>query len=222
VVQLVLNWETELFYRLVEFSWESDAYVASADPNDWSHWLSASIPSELDPDVRKRLTSNLKHIITGLEMKAGLIVPHGMRGRNPSVVFESYFQSLIFEFCVGVFSVCEGIGAAYWFKAQGTDGADGQGVDVDVWLPELVGVFDPGQVFGLGDKIRTVKEVRDLMHQDRLGARSDIDWHSCEYENAFLPARDALRCLLRLNPDRIPEKTNLNDDGKSFGLVDSQ
>jgi hypothetical protein len=51
---------------------------------------------------------NLKHVLVGLEMKAALIVPHAKRGK---LLFESYFHMLNFEFCLGMFSICEGLGS---------------------------------------------------------------------------------------------------------------
>ena len=57
--------------------------------------------------------------------------------------------------------------------------------------------------------VAIAKSVHDLLHQDRLGAREDIDWHSMCYEEAFLPALSAMRGLLKQHSDRVPEETIL-------------
>jgi hypothetical protein len=51
--------------------------------------------------------------------------------------------------------------------------------------------------------------VRDRLHQDRLGARADIDWHSLSYEDAFEPASRAISTLLLREAQAVPERTNL-------------
>src|SRR3954453_7353209 len=75
--------------------------------------------------VHDRLVSNLKHILVGLEMKAALVVPHAKRGNGKSLLYEPYFQPMNFEFCVGTFSICEGLGSALWLVENGRDGSAG-------------------------------------------------------------------------------------------------
>jgi len=182
-----------------------------ATATEWDTWLARVIPIVIDGDVRSRLRSNLKHIMVGMEMKAALITPHATRGAgNASVLFESYYTMIIFEFCVGAFSVCEGIGAAFRLRDTGDDGANAPYIAPNNWIASLVAVADPNGNFDLENKVRGIKSVRDKMHQDRLGARQEIDWHSFSYDDAFLPAKEAIRTLLRLEPQHVPAATNLN------------
>ncbi len=176
---------------------------------DWNLWLTDVIPTTLHHEVRNRLRSNLRHVLVGLEMKAALIVPHGTRNGGPSVLFESYFSILIFEFCVGVFSVCEGLGSAIWLHNQKNSGAAGPRIAPCKWIGALVAEADPGGQLQLGEKVRGAKAVRDKLHQDQIGARVTIDWHAFDYQSAFLPAREALRILFDLSAETIPENTNL-------------
>lgn len=69
--------------------------------------------------------------------------------------------------------------------------------------------FDESGSLCLEANVVTVKSVRDLLHQDRLGAREDIDWHSMGFEEAFVPALSAMRGLLRQHSDRVPKNTTL-------------
>ena len=176
---------------------------------DWLPWLIRAVPAGIHPDVRRRLKSNLKHIMVGLEMKAGLIVPHGERVSGRSVLFEPYFQIMNFEFSVGVFSVCEGLGSVHYLAGIGDDGTTGARVNTNNWIAALCHEFDPAGAAQLEANVRRVKEVRDKMHQDRLGARADIDWHDFDYNESFIPSRAALQPLLRRHLGDVPEQTNL-------------
>ncbi|WP_085815822.1 hypothetical protein [Roseovarius halotolerans] len=182
-------------------------YVSAS--NDWVPWVSASIPGSLDLQVRRRIESNLKHILAGLEMKAGLIIPHGERLAGREVLYEPYFQSLIFEFCVGVYSVCEGIGSAHHLHNIGDDGSAGPRVSRARWTDALVAEYDPADVLSLRERVEIVQDKRDRLHQDSLGARDDIDWHSFGYAQAFVPARQALQPLLQAEIGDVPATTNL-------------
>lgn len=184
-------------------------HVISETP-PWTVWLGRVLPNGLHADVRRRLVSNLKHLIVGLELKAALIDAH----RNPgpggrAVLFEPYFQNLILEFCVASFSVFEGLGSAHWLAQQDRDGADGPTIRRNQWLPALGAVHDPAGDQNLLANVERTLAVRDRLHQDRLGARDDIDWHAFSYEAAFAPASSAIRTLLRREADRVPETTNL-------------
>jgi hypothetical protein len=66
-------------------------FVNNSISTDWEEWIGDCLPEGLHPGVRRRLISNLKHVIVALELKAGLIVPHGERGSGPSILFEPYF-----------------------------------------------------------------------------------------------------------------------------------
>lgn len=191
---------------------EAGGFVHVSTTVPWERWIIASLPAGLHDEVQARLRSNLKHILVALEMKAALIVPHAERGNGPSILFEPYLHMMSFEFCVGVFSVCEGIGAALWLRENGLDGDAAQGVYRPQWKPPLVAAFDPQGEFGLDALVDRVGAVRDKLHQDRLGARAQIDWHDFEYAAAFQPALAALHCLLRQNLDTVPVQSNLRPD----------
>lgn len=188
-----------------------DGYVVISESSDWVPWLARNIPDGIDRDVRRRLISNLKHLLVGLEMKAALISGHRRRplgGR--SVLFEPYYQNLILEFCVAAFSVVEGLGAALWLDQQRADGADGPTIRRDQWKPALCSVYDPGDIYGLHALVDAILDVRDRLHQDRLGARGEIDWHALSYERAFAPGGKAVRTLLLHHADLVPQRTNLS------------
>jgi hypothetical protein len=188
-----------------------DGYVVLSESSDWVSWLSRNIPTPLNAEVRRRLKSNLKHLLVGLELKTALINPHHHRGPGQrSVLFEPYFQNLILEFCVAAFSVLEGLGSAHWLHQSGQDGADAPRIRRDEWLPALRAIYDGTGEHGLQDAVEQTLVVRDKLHQDRVGARGDIDWHSLSYDAAFIPASNAIRILLRREPGFVPAASNLH------------
>lgn len=187
-----------------------NGYVVLSEAREWVQWLSRNIPAGVERDVRIRLNSNLKHLLVGLELKAALVSGHRGRLGGRSVLFEPYYQNLILEFCVAAFSVIEGLGAAHWLDQHGLDGGDAPRVRRDQWKPALCAVYDPEGDHVLDATIDRVLEVRDRLHQDRLGARGEIDWHAMSYEQAFTPASRAIRTLLLRHPDLVPQATNLS------------
>jgi len=188
---------------------EPVGYVTKSYSHHWEPWLAATLPGELDGEVRHRLISNLKHIIVGLEMKAALVEPHHLREHGRPLLFEPYAQILHFEFCTGVFSVCEGFGSSWYLVDHGLDGALGDQVSFNMWKPVLVGRLAGNNQEVFEDLLETVKRTRDRLHQDRLGARENIDWHAFDYEVSFQPALQALHFLFRQNENQLPERTNL-------------
>ena len=207
-----------MFY-LDNFSINVRRYNMNSTSNDWEEWLLAIIPNAAHADVKHRLCSNLKHIIVGLEMKAGLIMPHGaLCAEGKYVLFESYFQIMTFEFCVGVFSVCEGLGSILYLTDNGNDGSNyRQRVAIRDWKPVLVNHFDCEGTHGLEGNVNIVKSTRDKMHQDCLGARGYIDWHAMGYSNAFQPALLTMRQLLRKHSEHVPARSYLLETN-AFGV----
>lgn len=192
-----------------------DGYVVLSESSHWVRWLSRNIPPSLHREVRRRLSSNLKHLLVGLELKAALIFPHHYRTASERpVLFEPYFQNLILEFCVGAFSVLEGLGSAQWLAHQGSDGSDSPRITRDQWLAALSAVYDQKGEHGLVDAVGRTLAVRDKLHQDRLGSREDIDWHALSYEEAFVPASHAIRTVLRHDLNAVPATSNLHFDPK--------
>lgn len=190
-----------------------DGWVHLSDANHWPAWLGRNIPTDLHPELRSRLASNLKHILVGLELKKALILPHAQREAGErEVLFEPYFQTLIFEFCVGAFSVLEGLGGAHWLSQNGHDGAEHGKIGRVAWRPALCAVYDPTGELGLDGAVRQTSNVRDKLHQDQIGARTEIDWHALGYEPAFIPASHAIRTLLRREAVEVPERSNLNEE----------
>jgi hypothetical protein len=139
-------------------------------------------------------------------MKAALIIPHAKQGK---LLFESYFHMLNFEFCVGMFSICEGLGSGLWLRENGLDGSAANRISIEKWKSSLTKKFDPEAKSNLDADVDTVKSIRDKLHQDKLGARENIDWHAFSYDAAFTPATRAMRCLLSTNAGDVPKKTNL-------------
>jgi hypothetical protein len=194
-----------LFYYLIELPKQPSGYVNLSTASDWESWIRKSLPAGLHQEVQRRLISNLKHVLVGLEMKTAL-VPHA---KQRNLLFESYFHMLNFEFCVGLFSICEGLGSALWLRENGLDGFDANRISIGQWKPSLTKHFDPEGKSKLGEDVGTVKGVRDKLHQDQLGARENIDWHAFSYDKAFTPAARAMRCLLSTNASDVPKETNL-------------
>lgn len=198
-----------LFY-IIQSDEPPNGWVALSTSAQWVPWLRANIPDTLAAPVRAKLISNLKHILVGLELKAALIQPHH---EGDGVLFEPYFQGLISEFCVGVFSLLEGLGAAHWLGQNGLDGAEGPRVGRQDWQQALCRAFDPEAALGLPQFTETIGSARDRLHQDRLGMREDIDWHAFTYEEAFVPAMSAVRVLLRSKGELAPDVSNLPEQG---------
>lgn len=207
-----------MFY-IVRSDERPDGWAALSTSNSWLPLLNANIPVALAGPVKGKLKSNLKHILVGLELKAALIQPHH---EQPGVLFEPYFQSLISEFCVGAFSVLEGMGAAHWIEQQGIDGADGPQVGRQQWLEAICQAFDPDNAFQLAEDTETTRLVRDRLHQDRLGMREEIDWHAFTYEAAFVPAIRAVGTLLRSRDELVPETSNLPQYASELGAAGAE
>jgi hypothetical protein len=186
-------------------------YVHLSESANWIPWLTRNIPGNLDPDVRRRLVSNLKHLLVGLELKTALILPHRYRAPNERpVLFEPYYQNLIQEFCVAAFSVIEGLGAAHWLSQHGRDGADSPRIYRNDWRTSLSLVYDATGEHYLDGAVERTLNVRDKLHQDQIGSRADIDWHAFSYEAAFVPASHAIRTLLRRESGAVPATSNLH------------
>jgi hypothetical protein len=196
-------------FHIIELPKKPAGYVHVSTSAEWEAWVRHCLPGGLDQEVQRRLVSNLKHVIVGLELKAALVVPHAKRGAGPSILFESYLHIMNFEFCVGVFSVCEGLGSALWLRENNLDGSAADRVGPQQWKPSLVKKFDPTGQFDLGADVDRVKNVRDKLHQDCLGARANIDWHAFSYDDAFVPAARVMRRLLQTNAEHVPQDTNL-------------
>jgi len=203
------NTEAQLKFHLIELPAQPTGFVNVSSSSDWEEWIQKSLPVGLAQVVHDRLVSNLKHILVGLEMKAALIVPHAKRGGGKALLFEPYFQILNFEFCVGTFSICEGLGSALWLRENGRDGSAADRIETGQWRPSLAKKFDPEAKLGVDADVGSAMSVRDRLHQDKLGARAAIDWHAFTYEKAFVPAARAIRSLLKTNASKVPDKTNL-------------
>ena len=187
-----------------------DCWVNLSDANDWVRWLRRNIPCSLNDGLRELLTSNLKHILVGLELKKALILPHAQRGNGEGgVLFEPYFQNLIFEFCVGSYSVIEGLGAAHWFDRNNQDGAAGEPISRNQWRSSLQAVYDENGDRCLENDVMQVEKVRDKMHQDKIGVRTEIDWHALGFNAAFVPANRAIETILLLERNLVPDGSNL-------------
>jgi hypothetical protein len=197
-------------FFIIETDERPDGYVVLSEANQWENWVGRVTPQVVHAEVRRRLRSNLKHVLVGLELKAALIDPHENRGVDGRpMLFESYFQNLIQEFCVGAVSVLEGLGSAHWLAQNGLDGEDAPAVYRNHWRPALNAAFDAAGDYGLDEAVGQTLAVRDKLHQDRLGARENIDWHSFSYGGAFVPASCAIRILLQSEAEFIPATTNL-------------
>lgn len=186
-----------------------EGYVVLSEANQWVRWLARNIPEEVDPSVRIRLNSNLKHLLVGLELKTALIEGHQQARHKQSLLFESYFQNFISEFCVAAFSVLEGLGSAHWLAQNGQNGANGPAVHRNQWRPALAAVYAENGEHGLHDNLASTLAVRDKLHQDRLGMRDNIDWHAFSCEAAFTPARRAIATLLLREGNSVPHGSNL-------------
>jgi hypothetical protein len=184
-------------------------YVVLSEASQWVPWLARNIPKALHVDVRRMLNSNLKHLLVGIELKAALIEGHEQARKEHSVLFESYFQNFISEFCVAAFSVLEGLGSAQWLAQNGQDGSDGPAITRSQWREALSAAYDENGEHGLNDNVGSILAVRDKLHQDRLGMRDNIDWHAFSYEVAFVPARRAIATLLLREADHVPAASNL-------------
>ena len=186
-------------------------FVFNSTANGWEAWVRRQLPECLAVHVRRNLLSNIKHIIAGLEMKAALISPHAKMEKGKPVLFESYFQILTLKFSIGVFSVCEGLGSANYLGEAEQDGMDGRSIQREHWQNAIVQRYGGFCTGDLGEQIGKVQRVRDLLHQDRLGMRANIDWHALGYAHAFLPACQVVQCLLSSNPESVPAETVLRD-----------
>jgi uncharacterized cysteine cluster protein YcgN (CxxCxxCC family) len=72
--------------------------------------------------------------------------------------------------------VLEGLGAAHWLSQNGLDGADSRKIHRNDWHPALCAVYDVNEEHGLDAAVRATSGVRDKLHQDQIGARTNIDF----------------------------------------------
>ena len=186
-----------------------EGYVVLSHANDWARWLARNIPETVHRKVRIKLNSNLKHLLVGMELKTALIEGHKQARGERSMLFESYYQNFISEFCVAAFSVLEGLGSALWLGQNGQDGADGPDIKRNQWRQVLAAAYDEHGQHGLNDNVGFTLAVRDKLHQDRLCMRENIDWHAFSYDDAFMPARRAIATLLLREGEAVPGTTNL-------------
>jgi len=137
-------------------------------------------------------------------MKAALLEAHYLspKNGNPNCLFEPYAAILKFEFCVGVYSVAEGLGAAHSLVAGKSSPSRGQ------WKKALCNYVN-SQNTRFAPSLESVMAIRDLIHQDRAGQRSNIDWHEFALSSALLPAASVLSGLFDSSPSNLPEKSNL-------------
>lgn len=187
----------------------SRGFTAATTSAEWSGHVHALVPKSLHADILTRLRSNLSHILSSLDIQAGLIVPHAERGARNSVLFEPFYNTLILHFCIGTYSICEGLGAAYVLESRGEDGTAGPFIRKDFWKPALIDQLDPKGSTTLADDLETVISKRDLIHQDKLGLRADIDWHAINYEGSFLPAKRLIAAIIAQSGAAPPADTNL-------------
>jgi hypothetical protein len=80
------------------------------------------------------------------------------------------------EFCIATFSVLEGLGSVHWLHQNGDNGANGPIIRREQWRPALIASYDENGANGLDHNVTAILDVRDKLHQDRLGARENIDW----------------------------------------------
>lgn len=187
-----------------------DGYEAISSSNAWVGWISRNVPRTLAPEVRERLNSNLKHILVCMELKADLICTHRYREKGQKgVLFEPYLQGFIRDFCVDAVSVLEGLGAAHYLHSIRNDGTDHGRVSRANWQEALRVAYDPYGEQQLEANVAQTIAVRDKLHQDQIGARAEIDWHSFGWNAAFVPASRAIRTTLAAHADAVPETTNL-------------
>jgi hypothetical protein len=125
------------------------------------------------------------------------------------VLFEPFYNTLILHFCIGTYSICEGLGAAFVLDARTDDGITGPFIPKKLWRPALINRLDPGGTTTLGDDLDTLISKRDLIHQDKLGARADIDWHSIGCDCAFLPAKRLIVAIIVCSGAGAPSDTIL-------------
>jgi hypothetical protein len=76
-----------MMFYLAPLPGDYQGWHAVSTSAEWEAWLTLAIPKPLDGDVKRRLRSNVKHILVGLEMKAGFVVPHGARVLQRETLF---------------------------------------------------------------------------------------------------------------------------------------
>jgi hypothetical protein len=83
------------------------------------------------------------------------------------------------------------------------DGSAADRIAIEKVEPSLEKKFDPEAYLGLGADVDSVKSVRDKLHQDRLGARENIDW--CVFVRQGVHAGGARCdvCSERMSPRQV-------------------
>lgn len=189
------------YFNLRPYDPEYREFHAISCGGGWAQWISSLLPDGADINVRKYGSNNLKHIIFGLELKHALLKPHYDRNNNKNILFEPYAHIMTFEFCVGVFSICEFIGVSLSVTNEN------RRVNRKCWKKALCQNFSGDNEFE--KDLDTVCQVRDRLHQDRLSSRRQIDWHDFGDESALQPAMRTLNVLFLKNSKMVPQDTNL-------------
>ena len=181
-------------FRLSEYTENGYGFVMNSTVKKWESWLKVHIKV---PEYDIILIKNLAHIMLGLEMKAGLILAQ----QKDNILYNPYIKILSFEFCVGVFSICEGLGSN---RSGSTKKKE--------WKKALCDYFDSDETLNLKKNIETVIKIRDKIHQDKTDERDHIDYHSFRYEESFQPALELIQSLLKKSNECVPEGTNLKTE----------
>jgi|SaaInlStandDraft_1057018.scaffolds.fasta_scaffold113921_2 hypothetical protein len=194
----------KLFY-LSEYNENEDGFLHNSKVSVWYNWLRFHIPSTpSNKETEEKLAKNLAHIILGLEMKAGLILAH--QRTNQSILYDPYLKIMSFEFCVGVFSICEGLGSIIVISQNPNSKKK---IKINEWKKALCDCFDSDETLNIKVYLETVIKVRNKIHQDKIHKRDSIDYHSFAYKNSFEPALTLIQSLLEKPGKDVPKDTNL-------------
>lgn len=181
-----------------------DGFLYVTTASEWERWVNASIPADIQGLQRSHLESNLKHILCGLEMKAGLLEAHFClpKPRQRNCLFESYAAIMTFEFNVGVYSLTEGLGSAMCI-------ADGRTkLNRAKWSVKLADCVAT-HLSSFSEDLAAVQQTRDRIHQDQAGNRGEIDWHRFQRSVGLLPAARVLGAIFREFSNHLPVNSNL-------------
>ena len=199
-------------FHLTKLTNPEKGFTYLSTSKEWKIWLDAVIPDTIDQQIHNRLSSNLKHILLGLEMKAGLILPHAyskLKSNQKALLFEPYHQILTFEFCLGTWSVCEGLGTAHHLANHQKSGRRIKKIRSNIIISALTKAYSSNNQYQFELETKQVRNIRNMIHQDNLFKRDNIDWHALGYQAAFIPALNVLSSLFETEKHLVPKRTNL-------------
>ncbi len=196
-------------------------FVTPTRINEWESYIGQILP-EWPSANRERANSirNIGHYLQLLEFSAALLLEDYERRnqrRLNSSLHETVKNMMILKFCIFSSSVVEGIGSyLHRYKQRNNATIDwNRIISSDKCKNAVKKEIFPSNANlqernSLSTQLQNMIDLRNRVHLDTVAR--EINYHSFEYTNAFIPTHQTLRSVLMgLNSQRIIRNSPLFD-----------